>query len=84
MLTSPLFELDFKDKTEYIFCHYFRIAPFAYRPNKMDKYEEVLTSDKFKTSEEYHKYILKMIFLIQKIDILKMINIFQILLAHYY
>lgn len=57
MLTSPLFELDFKDKTEYIFCHYFRIAPFAYRPNKMDKYEEVLTSDKFKTSEEYHKYI---------------------------
>jgi len=57
MHTSPFFEIDFEDKTEYIFCHYFRIAPFTYRPNKMDQYEEVLTSDKFKTSEEYHKYI---------------------------
>lgn len=57
MHTSPFFEIDFEDKTEYIFCHYFRIAPFTYRPNKMDQYKEVLTSDKFKTSEEYHKYI---------------------------
>lgn len=53
----PYFLLDFKNKKEYILCHYFRIAPFRYIPNKTIHFEEILTSDKFKTRKEYYSYL---------------------------
>ena len=53
----PYFLLEFKDRREHIVCHYFRNAPFAYKANTMVHYEEILTSDKFKTREEYYSYI---------------------------
>jgi len=56
-LVFPYFLLEFKEKREHIVCHYFRNAPFVYKPNTMVHYEEILTSDKFKTREEYYSYI---------------------------
>ena len=57
-MVFPYFLLDFKDKKEHILCHYFRIAPFRYFPNRTMHFEEILTSNKFKTSEEYYSYLL--------------------------
>lgn len=56
-MVFPYFLLDFKDKKENILCNYFRIAPFRYTANKTIHYEEILTSDKFKTREEYYTYL---------------------------
>ena len=56
-MVFPYFLLEFKEKREHIVCHYFRNAPFVYKPNTMVHYEEILTSDKFKTREEYYSYI---------------------------
>ena len=53
----PYFLLEFRDKREHISCHYFRNAPFVYKSNTMVHYDEILTSDKFKTLKEYHSYI---------------------------
>lgn len=55
----PFFLLDFTDKEENITTNFFKIESFTYKPNSMQNFQPVLTSDKFKTNEEYYSYLSK-------------------------
>ena len=55
----PFFLLDFTDKEENITTNFFKIESFTYKPNTMQNFQPVLTSDKFKTNEEYYSYLSK-------------------------
>ena len=55
----PFFLLDFTDKEENITTNFFKIESFTYRPNSIQNFQPVLTSDRFKTNEEYYSYLSK-------------------------
>lgn len=53
----PYFLLDFTNKEENISTNFFKIESFIYKPNSISNFQPILTSDKFKTSKEYHEYL---------------------------
>ena len=55
----PFFLLDFTDKEENITTNFFKIESFTYKPNLIQNFQPVLTSDRFKTNEEYYSYLSK-------------------------
>lgn len=55
----PFFLLDFTDKEEDITTNFFKIESFIYKPSSTNNFQHVLTSDDFKTQNEYHSYLLK-------------------------
>ena len=55
----PFFLLDFTDKEETITTNFFKIESFTYKPNSIQNFQPVLTSDRFKTNDEYYSYLSK-------------------------
>ena len=59
LLIFPFFLLDFTDKEENITTNFFKIESFTYKPNSTQNFQPVLTSDRFKTNEEYYSCLSK-------------------------